>query len=152
MGPGKGNAYVTNVKGLIYNKRGAAKWKRLPGRAKDIGVGAEDTLWVIGTNKEGGGFGIFRWNRATRRWKKIPGSALRISVDSGGNAWVVNKYKQIYAYSGTRWIRQPGAATDIGVGPEGSAWVIGTESSRGGGTIWRKATGPYTTKWATMTQ
>jgi hypothetical protein len=45
---------------------------RFPGRAKDIGVSADGQAWVIGTNKEGGGFGIYRWIGAIgdkkRKW------------------------------------------------------------------------------------
>lgn len=36
------------------------KWARQVGGAKDIGVGANGAVWVIGTNKEAGGFGIYR--------------------------------------------------------------------------------------------
>lgn len=98
----------------------------MPGRANDVGVGAGGTFWAIGNNKEGGGWGIYRWDHSTRRYKKIPGSALRIDVDRTGNAWVVNKFQQIYSYNGARWIRQPGGAVDIGVGAEGTIWVMGS--------------------------
>jgi hypothetical protein len=74
------------------------------GRAWDIGVGSEGSVWVIGTNKEGGGFGIYRMNANKKGWRKIPGSAVRISVGPDGNAWVVNKKDRIYAYNGRRWV------------------------------------------------
>lgn len=48
-------------------------------------------MWVIGTNKEGGGYGIYRFEHKTNKYTKIPGSAVRIDVDKDGNAWVANK-------------------------------------------------------------
>lgn len=123
----------------------------LPGAAYDIGVGANGQMWVIGTNREGGGYGIYRWNG--KKYSKIPGSGIRISVDKNGNAWVVNKHRQIYAYNGSRWIRKPGSAYDVGAGAEGTIWVIGTNRlGRGGFGIYRKSEGPYTTLWATASQ
>jgi len=151
VGPGQGNAYVVNQGGNIYNFRNN-RWRRLPGKAKDVGVGADNTLWVIGSNKESGGYGIYKFNHSTNKWKKIPGSAVRIDVDKNGNAWVTNNKKQIYAHNGKKWIRQPGAANDIGVGADGTIWAIGTNKVGGGYGIYRKATGAFTTQWNTMSQ
>ena len=75
----------------------------MPGRAKDIAVGG-GAVWVIGTNSEGGGYGIYRWNSSKNNWDKIPGSAVRIAVDhSNGYAWVVNNKDVIYKYTGSGW-------------------------------------------------
>lgn len=92
MGPGNGNAWVVNSGGNIYNYKNN-KWNRKSGKAKDIGVGSEGTVWVIGTNKEGGGYGIFKYNPFTNKYTKIPGSGLRIDVDKNGLAWVTNNKK-----------------------------------------------------------
>lgn len=157
VGPGRHNAFVVNKSTRVFQyvqsgNSGRGGWRTLPGRAMDIGVGADNTMWVVGTNTEGGGYGIYRWNAKTRRYTKIPGSALKISVDGAGNAWVVNKYKQIYAYNGSRWLRQPGAALDIGCGAEGTHWVIGANKvGRGGNAVYRKATGSFTTLWSSTT-
>lgn len=151
MGPGKGNAYVVNKDGRIYNFRNN-RWKRLPGKATDIGVGADNTLWVIGKNKERSGFGIYKFNHSTNKWSKIPGSGVRIDVDKDGNAWVATNKKKIYYHNGKKWIRQPGTATDIGVGADGTIWAIGTTKGRGGFFIYKKTTGPYTSQWASMSQ
>lgn len=52
-------------------------------------------------DREGGGFGIYRWvgklGFRKGNWKKIRGSAVRIAVGPGrGAAWVVNKQKRIF--------------------------------------------------------
>jgi len=125
----------------------------MPGRAKDIGVGAEGSMWVIGTNKEGGGFGIYRMKPDRRGYKKIAGSALKVSVDKSGNGWVVNNGNKIFKHNGSRWEVQSGRARDIGCGSEGTMWVIGTNKvGRGGWGIYRMNTGPQITMWATNTQ
>ena len=36
-------------------------WEHQTGKAYDIGVGANNAVWVIGTNATGGGYGIFKW-------------------------------------------------------------------------------------------
>jgi len=149
VGP-DGNAWVVNKQKKIFQYTGG-RWKMLPGSAMDIGVGANGQMWVIGTNTEGGGYGIYRWTG--RKYNKIAGSATRVSVDKDGNAWVVNKHRQIYYYNGSRWLRQPGAAYDIGCGAEGTHWVVGTNAlARGGYGVYRKATGASRTVFSTNSQ
>lgn len=64
------------------------RWNSRPGAAVDIGVGANGSVWVIGTNRVAKGFGIYRWTG--RGWQNIPGGAVRIAVDPRGIPWVVN--------------------------------------------------------------
>ena len=106
----------------------------MPGAAIDIGVGGNGKVWVIGTNKEGGGYGIYRWDG---KWTKIAGSAVRISVGPKGNAWVVNKQRKIYRFNGSKWIKMPGAAIDIGIGARGHVAVVGTNKVGDGFGVWR---------------
>lgn len=116
-----GNAWVVNSAGRIYRYDGSA-FRGIPtGRATDIGVGADGSVWVIGSNKVSGGYGIYRWTGRT--WTRVPGGAVRIAVDRDGNAWVVNSGGGIYRYDGRRFVRLPGAAKDIGAGADGSVWV-----------------------------
>ena len=49
-------------------------WVQLPGAARDIGVGRDGTVWVIGTQPVGGGnFAIHRWDEATHAWQASDG-------------------------------------------------------------------------------
>jgi hypothetical protein len=114
-------------------------WQQLPGAAVDVGVGGpNNTAWVIGTNAEGGGYGIYRWN-GTNNWDKIPGSAVRIDVDPKGNAWVINAQGGIYRYNGSAWEQLPGSAKggDIGIGNNGAVWITGGGNVGGGLQIYR---------------
>jgi hypothetical protein len=71
-------------------------WIQLPGLAKDIGVGADGSVWVIGTNPVGTAqdFGIHTWTGST--WQAIDGCGVQISVDDQGLPWVVNSMGQSF--------------------------------------------------------
>jgi hypothetical protein len=108
-------------------------WNQLPGLARDIGVGANGAVWVIGTNAVSGGYGIYRWTGSN--WQNVPGGAVRIDVAPNGTPWVVNNAGNIYQWTGSSWQQLPGLARDIGIGGttgNGVAWVIGTNGVGGG--------------------
>jgi len=113
----------------------AQQWQLLDGRASDVGVGADGSVWIIGTNVVPGGFDI--WKRNATGWTNIPGGAQRIAVDPSGNAWIVNNSQTIFHYDGTKWVVVPGGARDIGVGANGTVWVIGNNAEGGGYDIYR---------------
>jgi outer membrane protein assembly factor BamB len=106
-----------------------------PGAATDIGVGANGSVWVVGTNPVGGGLGIWHWNGSS--WAAVIGGGIAIAVDPAGNPWLVNSAHRIYHWNGKRWILYPGTATDIGAGGNGSVWVVGTNPAGGGFGVWR---------------
>jgi hypothetical protein len=110
-------------------------WQKLPGGARDIGVGANGSVWVIGTNSTHGGFGIYHWNGSN--WDAVAGGGVRIAVGPHGNPWVVNANQNIYEYTEGDFQLRPGSARDIGIGADGSVWVIGTNSVHGGFGIYR---------------
>lgn len=103
------------------------QWQRLPGNAADIGVGADGSVWAIGTDERGGGYGIYHWLGSS--WQRVDGGALRIDVDPDGIPWIVNDSHSIYRRQDGAWQRMGGNARDIGIGADGSVWV-----TSGGGT------------------
>lgn len=100
-------------------------WQRLNGSAYDIGVGANGDVWVIGTNYEAGGFGIY--NISGGRGFSVDGGAMRVDVDPEGNPWIINDDRKIYRWIDGDWQRLPGKALDIGIGADGSVWVASYE-------------------------
>ncbi|HEY5741382.1 MAG TPA: tectonin domain-containing protein, partial [Terrimicrobiaceae bacterium] len=90
-----GNPWMVNAKGEIF-RRVKDKWERLPGHAKDIGVGADGTVWIIGTNpfSTEGDFGPHRW--AENDWLGVEGGGVQISVDKSGLPWMVNSMGNIF--------------------------------------------------------
>ena len=120
----------------------ALKWAKLSGKAKDIAVGPNGAVWAIGTGKESGGYGIYKWSK--KKWSKIKGSAVRIAVDRRGNAWVVNSKDEIYRHDGKKWAKMQGKAKDIAFGANGAAWIIGTGKEAGGFGIYKWANKKWT--------
>jgi streptogramin lyase len=113
----------------------AQNWQLTDGGARDIGVGADGTVWVIGTNAVPGGYPIYR--RTNNAWVNVPGGAERIAVDPQGNAWLVNSTQTIFHFDGSKWATVAGAARDIGVGANGTVWIIGNNAEAGGYGIYR---------------
>jgi hypothetical protein len=101
------------------------RWKTLPGKATDIGVGINSHVWVIGADRRGCDHSIHQWQGG--KWKKVSGGAVRIDVDPAGNAWVVNSANQIFRYSDNEWTQVNGQARDIGIGANGTVWIVGMD-------------------------
>jgi len=129
-----GLPWVVNNGASIYRGDGRS-WQQLPGNGQDIGVGADGSVWVIGTNSAPGGFGIWRW--AGSNWVQVDGGAVRIAVDGRGEPWVVNSEGRIFHRRANAWRELPGRAIDIGAGAGSEVWVVGTDSVPGGSSLFR---------------
>ena len=115
----------------MFSINAQAQWENIAGQARDVGVGANGTAWVIGWVSNGGGnYPIAKWTGSF--WQEVPGGAVRIAVAPNGNPWVVNAAGLIYRYNGSAWEQIGGQARDIGIGADGSVWVIGWTSVAGG--------------------
>jgi hypothetical protein len=107
-----------------------------PGSATDVGVGANGSVWTVGTNPVSGGFDLSRWTGTT--WTPVPGGAVAIAVDPAGKPWAVNSLHRLYHWNGTGWTLLPGAGTAVGVGANGSVLVVGTNPVSGGFGLWHR--------------
>jgi hypothetical protein len=102
----------------------AIEWKQRTGAALDIAVGADDAIWVIGTN------GIpFRWNG--KGWSQIGSkTATRISVQPDGRPWIVTAAGELFRWHCVYWQRigLPSGvkAQDVGAGANGDVVITGT--------------------------
>ncbi len=113
-----------------------AIWHKMPGIARDIGAGADGSVWVIGAKQIGeGGNEIYRW--AGDQWVLVGGGAQRISVDGAGKPWVATKNNEIYRWNGRGWDGLPGAFVDIAVNASGQAWGLSTKKRPGGNEVYR---------------
>lgn len=91
----KGIAWLINKKQEIYRKKGTT-WQKMPGSASDIGIGADGSVWVVGTDKLDNGSSLFKWNEGDFKWEKKTGSGVRVSVGSDGTAYIINKKNEIF--------------------------------------------------------
>ena len=122
-----------NGKVFYFNKQN--HWDTVPGKATDIGVGANGSVWIIGKEKVFGGYDIERWSGSG--FKKAPGGAVRIDVSPWGYPWVVNSFDDIYKWENNNWTKIPGKAKDIGIGADGSVWIVGNDAVLGGFGIYK---------------
>jgi ribosomal protein L27 len=126
-----GVPWVINKSNLIYRYNGNT-WDLLPGTGTDIGIGADGSVFIIGTVDVSptGGFNIMKWNGTG--WDTLPNcSGTRIAVMPNGIPWVVNKSNIVYRNTGTElWAAVSGVkGNDIGIGAEGSVFVTGKDST-----------------------
>jgi hypothetical protein len=103
----------------------AIEWRQRTGAALDIAVGADDAIWVIGTN------GIpFRWNG--KGWSQIGSKvATRISVQPDGRPWITTASGELYRWHCVYWqkIGLPTGqkAQDVGAGASGVVAITTTD-------------------------
>jgi hypothetical protein len=120
---------------VASSQAAAFTWGTMPGKANDISIGANGSVWHIGTDARPGGFGIYRW--LNNGWSNVQGGAVKVAVDPQGNAWVANDKQAIFRWNGSSWVGMPGLAREIAVGANGSVWHIGTDARPGGFGIYR---------------
>ena len=110
------------------------KWVNVPGQARDIGIGADGSVWIVGSSKKTRtdyGFYAMKWSGG--KWPVAEGpGGVRIAVDPKGNPWVVSESGEIHRYDGRQWERMEGTATDIGIGGDGTVWVVMPREVLGG--------------------
>jgi hypothetical protein len=96
----------------------------MPGSARDIGIGGNGAVWVVGTHARSGGYDIYRWSGTA--WANVSGGAVRIAVDPKGNACIANDQRAIFRWDGGKWVGVPGGALALDIGANGKVWVIGS--------------------------
>ena len=101
-------------------------WERLPGHAKDIGVGADGSAWIIGSANRNGI--AYRWGGTN--WVATDGSGVFIAVGPAGDPWVVDIDSKLRHRMNDQWvlITEHGSATEVGVGADGTVLIAGGNS------------------------
>ena len=72
----------------------AGRWIQRCGEVRDIGIGGDGSVWIVGTSEDDGGHHIYRWNGTA--WIRVPGSSRQISVGPDGYPWAANSGGDIY--------------------------------------------------------
>jgi hypothetical protein len=131
--PNKFVPYIAVKRGIVHGRLAflGGQWNVLPGLGNDVSVGADGSVWLIGTNPVGAAadFGVYKWDGSN--WAGIGGGGVRIAGAPDGTAWIVNSIGQIYHWNAGSYTLKPGLGTDIGIGADGSVWLIGTNSVGG---------------------
>lgn len=90
-----GEAVVTNTSREIW-KRSISGWTPLPGQARDITVGADGALWILGHREASGGYSIHQYKAGTNYFIPWSGFGAVISAGGGGKPWIINEFGNIY--------------------------------------------------------
>ena len=108
------------------------KVRRMKGIGKDIAIGADGSMFVLGGKAHvDGGWSVWKWQAA--KWVKVPGrSGTRIAADPQGNPWIVDDQGTMWRHRDGQWSRVKGKAKAIAIGPEGSVLSLGTRATTGG--------------------
>jgi len=119
--------------------------------ARQIGVGVDGSVWIIGCTPLSGGYNIAKYDAERDTFVNVPGAALYIDVSPNGDPWVVNNGGAIYHRKNDAWIQVAGCAKEIACGADGSLWVLGCAAVSGGyeiftmiNNIWTKIPGGAT--------
>ncbi len=151
-----GSALAVSDKGGLFYSNGKdskkAKWTRVAGKTRDVGIGG-GWAWIVSTGRTKGGGVIARarYGKAGKfRWQRVAGRLVRIDGGPNGEAWGVDDKGDVYRRTRGKLRKQAGRqATDIGVGSKGTVWVVGkdVDKAAGGGRLYRRDA--ITKAWAT---
>ncbi len=121
-----GSPWLINSVNDIFHKVNGA-WQQVIGKARDIGAGANGSIWAIGTDPvgTGGDYGVYSWNGSS--WDNAGGGGVKIAVAENGTAYMVNSAHDIFKRVGNGWEQMIGKARDISVGAGNVPWVVGTD-------------------------
>lgn len=147
---GPDRAWGVDSSNVIW-RQSTQRWVQLSGSAKDISVGVDGSVYVLGQDTLAGGSGVWKYLHTAKTWTRISDyhGGVRIATDPQGNPWIVDQSNLIWAWNPVNqaFTRFPGAATDIGIGADGSIWVIGIQAASGGYNIrtWDSSTSTWNT-------
>lgn len=114
-------------------------WTKMPGVAVDIAASPDGDLYVLGSNREIGGYAIYKWQE--NGWLKMPGGGMVIAAGNNGVLWTIDARGLIYRFSSGGWQQMQGLASDISVGGDGSVWIIGKNSCDSGNSVYKLGLG-----------
>ena len=111
---------------LSFSADGDGTFINLGFPAKDIGVGSEGDVCVVGTDGE-----VYCYDFMDDDWVRFQTRNIngiqRLDVDGDGTIYIVSDCGIYYLDCENRWVQLPGTATDIGVGVDFTVWKIGTD-------------------------
>jgi hypothetical protein len=166
VAPG-GVPWVITSAGAIWQRSTSnhttGSWTQRTGCAKDIGIGANGDVWIVGCTATYGGFFVYKWNGSSFVQEGGGAGAVRITVDSAGIPYVVTDTGAIWkrtsanpATGAGSWQQRSGTAKDLAISPAGFLYRVGTTSVTGGYDIgvWNEqvalGTAPAKAEWITL--
>jgi hypothetical protein len=126
----EGIPWVVAKDGTIWwYRKSDASWQHVDGCATDIGVGNNNSVWIVGCTVGRNGYHIRKWTGTG--WQTLGDAGMEIAVSPSGIPWVVAEDGAIFKRNGNTWQHVDGCAKDIGVGNNNSIWVLGCKPGGG---------------------
>jgi peptidoglycan hydrolase-like protein with peptidoglycan-binding domain len=150
IGSNGATPWIVQDDGDIYQWNWSTQsWSKRPGCAKDIAVGGDNSVWIIGCDQAFGGYRIHKWNGTSFviDWNEVGGVRITVGPRVPGGEhrpWVVRSDGHVIRrnsadINGGVWHFLPGPVTlgtDIAASPAGNVWMIGNTPASGGSPIY----------------
>ncbi|HEX2677506.1 MAG TPA: hypothetical protein VHM19_12720 [Polyangiales bacterium] len=94
-----GNALIVDAAGYVSRWNGTAWSTLINGGMRDVGVGANGSIWFTGSDSGPGGGSIYEYLPNTPplyKVEKVTGNATDIAVAQNGQPWVVNSVQNSF--------------------------------------------------------
>jgi streptogramin lyase len=114
----------------------AQQWLPVPGRADDLSIGSDGSVWIVDTARTIGNIALWQdtaW--LPMQAEGVP--ARRIAAGPAGKLWFVSATGSVYYLQDGRYVRALGNLSDIAAGADGSVYALGTDLQPGGRGVWR---------------
>jgi len=138
---GRGNPWIVTENNQIWHHDGRV-WKNIPGAGRDIAAAGDGSIWVIGNEKIGNDWGIWRSDNG-RNFKQMSGNSTRLAGGPGARVIAGDKSGNVHFWTGSGWGHANCCAADVAMAGNGAMWILGTDKNVWaweGGT-WRKKSG-----------
>ena len=71
---------------------------RVFGKASEISIGADGTVFILGKDRTSEGYEIFKLDKSLNGWMRYPGWAMKMATDFEGNPWIIDKSFSVFRY------------------------------------------------------
>ena len=122
VGP-DGKVWAVNNKKKLYKSGKNGKWIFIADEIRDVAVGTDGSVFVLGGKKIKNGWSVKKYVRKDQ-WLTFPGRVRRIAVDPVGWPWVISSRLNVYGWNGLSWTNYKGPAKEIAVGGDGSVFIL----------------------------
>ncbi len=121
-------------------------------RAKDIAVGPQGAVWIVGMEERVGGYRVARWTGLG--WEPYDAGAVVVEVAPSGDAWLITDEGELLepADGGWRACPTPAPVRDVSIAPlDGGVWIVTSAQGEKPGKVLRRAGSDWVENYSTAT-
>lgn len=104
-------------------------WEDMPGRLSQIDVGADGTIFGLGTVSRSGLYDVFTFSGSS--WRKVPGRLYEVEVAPNGRPVGTSSSQRLWEYSGSRWTLASSDVIDVAIDDRGTLFAALTDGTIG---------------------